>query len=286
MSEILRLARPEDLADKKSRERFIAALPSWLCGTFGGNTPCVSLEDDGFDESIVFDCGSGMRGLGLSPASRRSKYHVFFSHFHFDHLQGLPFFAPAYDPAVSVNFYSPNPGLKDCLSKLLSSPYSPVTLREMPAAKRFVVLEGPLSLGPFDLSYQKLSHPDQCFAYKARRGDRSVIYATDTELKRNDLAPGKKSEAFFRGADVLILDAQYTPTEALQRRNWGHSSYDLAVDFAALWGVKRLIFFHHDPDSDDDKLRKTLSSARKRAKAIGCKGMEISLAEEGLEITL
>ena len=287
LSTILQYALPEDLEDTESREHFIAGLPPWLFGTVGGNTSCVSVGLDGFDEQIVFDCGSGIREMGkASFADPSSRYHIFLSHFHWDHLQGFPFFAPAYNPAVNIDFYSPKQGFHNDLSGLMRPPFSPIRMDDMAAKKNFRIIEAPVEIGPATVSFRKMNHPGGSFAYKVKHGNKRFIYATDSELESRDFAETDANAAFFEDADVVVIDSQYTPMEAIEKRKWGHSPYSMAVEFAMNWGVKHLVLFHHDPGSDDRRLYEMLQSARQYLKLIYGEGITISLASEGLEIVL
>ena len=286
-SAILRQAQPEDFADASSRDRFIAGLPPWLFGTAGGNTSCVSVSLDGFDERIVFDCGSGIRLLGKAAAeSPTRRYHVFLSHFHWDHLQGLPFFAPAFDPSVGIDFYSPKPGFEDDLAGLMRAPYSPIRLGNMAARQGFHGLDAPVAIGPATVSFKSMNHPGGSFAYRVSHGGKRFIYATDAELEPGDFAKSADNEGFFAGADMIVVDSQYTLIEAIEKRTWGHSPYSMAVEFAVNWGIKHLVLFHHDPGSDDRRLHEMLQSARQYLRLIHGGGIEISLAVEGMEVAL
>jgi len=287
LSEALAIARPEDLLDSESRKRFIDGLPPWLSSTVGGNTSCVSIDIDGLGGRIVFDCGSGMRELGKADAAEpASKYHVFLSHFHWDHLQGLPFFGPAFRPSVSVDFYSPRPGFETDLAGLMRDPYSPIRIEDMPSKKRFRLLEAPIDVGGAKVSFKPMCHPNGSFAYRLVHNGRRFIYATDSELDVDDFADTVENRDFFTGADLIMVDAQYTLLEAIQKRTWGHSSYSMAVEFAARWGIGHLVLFHHDPASDDRKLHGILRSARAYARRLSSKGIEVTLAQEGGEIIL
>lgn len=286
-SAILRQALPEDLADSASRERFLAGLPPWLFGAVGGNTSCVSVDIDGLDARIVFDCGSGMRELGMAAAaSPASRYHVFLSHFHWDHLQGFPFFAPAYNPAMAIDFYSPRPGYEADLSALMRDPYSPIRMEEMPSKKAFWLMDAPVGVGPASVSFRKVSHPGDSFAFAVDHGGKRLIYATDIELEPEDFARTKENAAFFDGADAIIVDAQYTVLEAMEKRKWGHSPYSMAVELAASWDIARVVLFHHDPGSSDRKLHEILHSARLYMRHIRAGGADVCLATEGMEIVL
>ena len=289
ISAVLERLTQEDLKTPENRERFLASLPPWLFGTVGSNTPCVSVTCNSTDAIIVFDAGSGIRELGLAMQKEKPKrdhFHLFFSHFHWDHLQGLPFFNPGYDPSVKADFYSPMKNMETALHGQMTSPYFPVHMESMGAVKEFHYLSGPLKVGDLDISYKKMNHPGDSYSYKIIEGDKCFIFATDTELSTNDFQKTEENCSFFENADCIVLDSQYTLGEAIEKYNWGHSAFSLAVDFAANWRIKQLILYHHDPTYDDRKLFNMLQSARWYAERMGIKGIEITLAMEGMEITL
>jgi phosphoribosyl 1,2-cyclic phosphodiesterase len=279
----------EDLENAESRERFLAGLPPWLFGTVGGNSPCVCLTFDNLDECIVFDCGSGIREMGIAQAGenkKMSRFHIFFSHFHWDHIQGLPFFGPAYNPAIKMDFYSPVPGLEKTLGGQMVHPYFPVQLNAMSSKKTFHNMEKEVNIHGRTISMKKMNHPGDSHAYCVNENGKRVIYATDTELTSGDFQKSDENTAFFKDADLIIIDCQYTLGEAIDKYNWGHSAFSLAVDFAANWGIKHMVMFHHDPTYDDQKLYGILQSAKWYLERMNLKGIELTLAYEGLEISI
>ncbi|MDR0290760.1 MAG: MBL fold metallo-hydrolase [Treponema sp.] len=289
ISAILEQAVPEDFASAESRERFLESLPPWLCGTVGGNTPCVSVEIEGCPEPIIFDCGSGIREMGIACAAKKpahEQYHIFVSHFHWDHLLGFPFFGPAYSPSVAMDFYSPHPGFEEYFRGIMKMPYFPVQMENLASKKKFHPMEGTLSIGPATIDFKKLSHPGDSYSFKISHNGKRFIYATDTELSAADFLPSGENAAFFKDADAIVLDSQYTLGEAIVKNNWGHSAFSLSVDFAANWGIKHLVLFHHEPTYDDQKLYGILQAAQWYLQRMDGKKMEISLATEGLEISL
>jgi phosphoribosyl 1,2-cyclic phosphodiesterase len=289
ISAILERLTPDDLAGPENRERFLAGLPPWLFGTVGGNTPCVCVRLKESGDVLVFDAGSGMRELGNDVSRekpRPRKYHVFFSHFHWDHLQGLPFFNPAYDPAVSMAFYSPKPNLESILHGQMNLPYFPVNMEAMNSTKTFHTLSVPSRVAGAVVTWKKMNHPGDSYSYKVDDGKHRFIYATDTELSADDFIKNDENTAYFSGADLIVIDAQYTLGEAIEKYNWGHSAFSLAVDFAANWGIQHMVLFHHDPAYDDRKLFNILQSARWYTERMNIKGVRISLAMEGMEISL
>lgn len=289
MSAILAQALPEDIATAESRERFVAALPPWLFGTVGGNSPCVSVHFEGSNEPIIFDCGSGIREMGLACLKEQPmalRYYIFFSHFHWDHIQGFPFFVPAYNPSATVNFFSPEKKLKNHLFGQMGGSYFPVPMDYMAARQNFYVLEKPLSIGLATISFRKMNHPGGSYAYLVCHNGKRFIYATDTELSTPDFFKTQENIDFFQNADVIVLDSQYTLGEAIEKHNWGHNAFSLSVDFAVSWGIKHLVLFHHDPAYDDIKLHGVLQAARWYLQRMDVHNLEVSLATEGLEIAL
>lgn len=288
ISTVVHRIRDIDLVSPEARERFLASLPTWLFGTTSGNTACVQLEIDE-EHQLVFDAGSGIIEFGNSQRSRDPlppEYHIFFTHFHYDHIQGLPFFVHAYNPQVTVNFYSPLENLQEVLSEQMRHPYFPVTMEGMMSKKlRFHTLaaEG-LELYGAGIRWRELNHPGRAFGYRVDSGGRSFGYVTDVELREVDFEQTAENAQFFAGLDVMILDAQYTLGEAIEKINWGHSSFSLAVDFAKAWRIKKLFLFHHEPRYSDRKLEQNVQAARRYAGGIHGSELQVYLAREGMTI--
>ncbi|MDR3146315.1 MAG: MBL fold metallo-hydrolase [Treponema sp.] len=289
ISSIIERLTPEDLASQEDRERFLAGLPPWLFGAVGGNTPCVTVRAEHCPEILVFDAGSGIREMGIAMGKENpkpSKYHLFFSHFHWDHIQGLPFFGPAYDPSVSVDFYSPMAALEEVLRNQMCPPCFPARLETMGSKKEFHLLNGPVQFSGLAISYKRMNHPGGCYSYLINDGKHRLIYATDTSLTADDFSKNKENSSFFKGADLIIIDCQYTLGEAIEKYGWGHNAFSLAADFSANWNIKHMVLFHHDPTYGDHKLYNMLQSARWYLERMNIRGIELTLATEGLEIKL
>jgi phosphoribosyl 1,2-cyclic phosphodiesterase len=289
ISSIIERLTPEDLSGQENRERFLAGLPPWLFGAVGGNTPCVTVRAENHPEILVFDAGSGIREMGIAMGKenpRPSTYRVFFSHFHWDHIQGLPFFGPAYDPSVSVDFYSPMAEMEGVLREQMCPPCFPARLETMGSKKEFHVLNGPVQFSGLAISYKKMNHPGGCYSYLINDGKHRLIYATDTSLTADDFSKTKENSSFFKDADLIIIDCQYTLGEAIEKYNWGHNAFSLAADFSANWNIKHMVLFHHDPTYGDHKLYNMLQSARWYLERMNIRDIELTLATEGLEIRL
>ncbi|MDR0312472.1 MAG: MBL fold metallo-hydrolase [Treponema sp.] len=289
ISAVLERLTPDDIASEENREKFLAGLPPWIFGTVGGNTTTVSVSLGDPKSLLIFDCGSGLRELGMAQIKKKIKpknYQIFLSHFHWDHLQGLPFFAPGYDKSVKLKFYSPKPDLEEIICNQMMPPYFPVHMDSMVSEKEFCILSEIVDFPEAKITWKKMNHPGDSYSYKVDDGKHKFIFATDTELTSEDFARKEENAAYFQGADLLVIDTQYTLGEAIEKYNWGHSAFSLAVDFSANWGIKHLVLFHHDPAYDDRKLYNILQSARWYMERVNIKGIKITLAVEGLEISL
>ena len=223
ISAIVEQITPEDLESAESRERFMAGLPPWLFGTVGGNSPCISVTFDNYTDYIVFYCGSGLREMGLAIINEKIKvthFHIFISHFHWDHIQGLPFFVPGYNPAMNVDFYSAFADLEKILSGQMVPPYFPVQINAMGSNKKFHLLEDEVKTCGCTITMKKMNHPGGSYAFCVNENGKRFIYATDTELTSGDFIKNDENSVFFENADMIVIDSQYTLGEAIDKYNW------------------------------------------------------------------
>ncbi|MBN2656523.1 MAG: MBL fold metallo-hydrolase [Spirochaetales bacterium] len=265
ISAAVQRVKPDNLANPESRELFLHSLPETVFGTVGGHTACIEIRLD--DQSLlIFDCGSGLRTLDEDMRAGRESpemIHIFFSHFHYDHISGLPYFSYFFDRNVKFRLYSPQKGFEEILSRFLSKPYHPVGIETFSASIEYIELKGEsIRVGDSVVSWIVRNHPDECYAYSVKEKGKRVIYSTDTELTDADFRDIEKTSGFFYKADAIILDGQYTLGESIEKFNWGHTSYSLSVDFALEHKIDTLYLFHHDPQYDDNKLEAILRSSR------------------------
>jgi phosphoribosyl 1,2-cyclic phosphodiesterase len=289
---ILEKAGGTDLSNKGSIEAFIDDLPINLRTTFGGNTSCVTINDD--ENLIILDAGTGIRNLGNDlisgkfPDSPIKEYNLFFSHLHLDHINGLPFFAPVHFKDVKINFYSHHKNFESLISQQQNFNYFPVSLESRPCTKKFFELneEDVISIGDMTVFSKKLNHPNGSYSYKIidKKG-KKIVYATDGEYTAKTIV--SEYFDFFSGADILIFDSQYNFNELAQRFNFGHSTAEVGVDAAVNSGVKKLVLYHHNHENDDDKISRLFLSALKyRDQKYSSSELDIIIANEGMEIIL
>ncbi len=280
-----------DTRDEAAVDAYLDQLPPLVSGTAGGNTPCVEIRSG--EELIVADAGSGLRELGqelLRGAFGRGQgtLHLFISHLHWDHIQGFTMFTPAFIRGNRIFIYSFH-DVRTALEMQLTPPTWPVGLEYMSAQIEFIRLkeDTPIYLGPVRVDAFKNNHPGDSYNYRFTDSHSSLVYATDVEYKHLQDASALACIAFFRNADALIFDAQYTLREAWDKVDWGHSSAMIGVDVARAARVKKLMLFHHDPTYSDAELQSILETALAyRDQSPGQPPYEIQVAYEGLALDL
>lgn len=232
----------------------------------GGNTTCIEVRHG--DHRLVLDAGTGVKGLGdqllaeAGASGRPVQATLLFTHLHWDHIQGFPFFAPGFVPGTSLELLGPieesGATLEDALRGQMTAPCFPVPLEAMAADKTF----GPIGdgarvdIGPFTVTARRLDHPQGVLGFRIEAEGRAVVFATDTE-QALDQPIDPALLALAEGADLLIHDAQYTEAQYAGedgpcRKGWGHSTYRAACRVAEAAGAGRLALFHHDPGHDDE----------------------------------
>jgi phosphoribosyl 1,2-cyclic phosphodiesterase len=252
---------------------------------YGGNTSCVEVRCG--EHRLIFDGGSGLRNLGMEMAAEDQpiRSHLFFTHTHFDHVTGLPFFKPAYDPRNCFQLWSGHlrrhgQKLADVLQTLMQAPFFPVPLEIMHARLGFHDFDAGDVLNPCDgvaVRTRPLNHPGGATGYRVEGGGRVLCYVTDTE--HPERGHDKEVLKLIEGADLVIYDTTYTEEEYPRYRGWGHSTWQEGVRLCDAAGARRLVAFHHDPAHDDqamDKIQAALTVIRDGS----------LVAREGLEIQL
>lgn len=292
MLRVLEFAADKDISTPQNREEVLDSLGKEECFVIGGNTTCVEVKTK--DAHIILDMGSGIRELGyeimdLNKDNNPMQFHIFLSHTHWDHIQGFPFFLPVYLPNYHLIIYSPHSELQKRLDYQQDFRFFPVSTDYMAAKKEFVQLEkdDEIKINTTVVKHIELHHPGKSFAYRIESEGKSFVFATDGEY--NNLSFEKISSYidFYKDADLLVFDAQYSFDEEIEKIDWGHSSALFGVDLSIKSGVKKLAITHHGPERNDDAIRKLCANAvLYKKKNYKEHELEIILAREGFTVTL
>jgi phosphoribosyl 1,2-cyclic phosphodiesterase len=263
---------------------------------YGGNSTCLEIRTDA-GQVMVVDAGSGLRNLGKALRQEKAVAAIrfFFTHSHWDHLAGFPFFEPAYFEHYTITFCG-GPHAQDSIQKYLArqmqAPFFPVDFGLLKAnfdfrCERPHVEPGHCRIGGLEVCPVSLSHPNGGYGFKFIERNRTFVFLTDNELGSQHEGGLSRAQyvEFCRGADLLVHDAQYTDAEYRVTRGWGHSTFSDAVDLATEAGVGRLGLFHHDPDRTDDDLDRLADLCRERICKLGS-AVECFACAEGMVLEL
>jgi phosphoribosyl 1,2-cyclic phosphodiesterase len=259
---------------------------------YGGNTTCFEVRRG--EHRLILDAGSGIRLLGLDLLRTGGTFHhIFLTHFHWDHIQGFPFFPPLYRPEVELKIVAPRQGNIDVRSLFagqMGPIYFPVPFSLVAARMSFDhVGEAAWEVDGMVLRALRVRHPSNVVGYRVEVGSRVICFVPDNEVEGEgyDVGGAWRRELldFVRGADILLHDAMYTDQEYEKRRGWGHSTFRQAVRLAEEAEVRRLLFFHHDPERSDEELDAIVSRVRDEALARGC-SVPMEAAAEGFDFSL
>lgn len=257
---------------------------------YGGNTACVEVRgEDG--TVLVLDAGTGIRRLGGTLAGSVRRVDILLTHLHMDHIQGLGFFAPLYDPGAEIHLWGPASAtltLTERVARYLSPPLFPVRVRDLPCTTHLhEVSDSAFEIGPFRVASALVIHPNPTVGYRIE-GDGAVLtYLPDHEPALG-LSAGYVSGTWTSGgqlaagANLLIHDAQYTSKEYGSHVGWGHSSLEQALDFAVLAAARQVMPFHHDPGHNDDTLDQLFATAMASIPS----GLAMTPGREGMTIQL
>ena len=268
--------------DEEALGRWIEALPPSLSQIVGSNTSCVELRPFASEESageedegplFIMDMGSGLRALGNALMKQefgrgQGRARLFLSHLHWDHIQGFPFFKPAYVPGNRLDIHARHSDLRSRLLQQQEAPFFPPASWECMLAEIGFHQMGsePQEFDGVRVTTHELDHPSRSYAHRFERGGKVVVYASDGAYQSGgpSLHPFVR---FFENADLLIFDAQFSASESAEKRSWGHSSALIGLELAQMANMKRLALFHHDPDANDEALELQLDAARRHAQA-------------------
>lgn len=279
---------------------YLASLPDCQFGGYGGETSCAEVRSP--NQQIIIDGGSGLRSLGYELVKGAcglgdGELHLLFTHFHWDHLSGLPFFVPFFIPGNIVHVYAVQPDLPDMFRTVFQKPYFPVSLEKLDARIEYHQLQPrqPLQLNDMTVTPYQMDHPDPCWGFRIESAGKVVAYCVDNEVQRISRSELGSDLPLYQGVDLLVADAQYTLLEATERVNWGHGAAPDVLEIAMREGIKQIMFVHHDPAASDAKIAAAEAQARgfyeKQLRMNPCSQMRLHevdwrFARDGDQVTL
>ncbi|GAB4447886.1 MAG: hypothetical protein Kow0031_30440 [Anaerolineae bacterium] len=286
-----------DLSDERKLNKLVAGL-GLGASTVGGNTTCITIEIN--NSLFIFDAGSGIRELGnflMNSANEKAKRwgfyrgqghaYVFFTHTHWDHIQGLPFFNPIHVPGNVFDIFHVHDHVPETLARQMDPAVFPVQFEQIGSTINFHhINEGErIRVGDAVITTTELKHPGKAYAYRVEADNAIAIVVTDAEYQSLDNVDTLKYRNFYANADALIFDAMFSVRESFVKEDWGHSSALIGADMAIEAHVKRLLLFHHDPVSSDAEIEEIRNQTEEYLEQQG-KSLEVIIAREGLQLEL
>lgn len=248
-------------------DKFVSSLLPQRLGGYGGNTSCVEVFDE--HENLIIDCGSGIKELGMKmmagPASKgKAKISILLTHFHWDHLIGIPFFVPIFIPGNEITFYGVQEDLESCIKMMFRKPYFPVDFSWLPSTIKFVQLEPrkKVEISDFAVTPYQLDHPDPCWGFRVEKHGKSYAHCVDTEATRITPEELGRDHDFYKDTNLMVFDGQYTLVEVIEKVNWGHAVAGLGLDLAIRDRIDHVVFVHHDPYASHDKIQAAIGQTR------------------------
>ncbi|HRO67377.1 MAG TPA: MBL fold metallo-hydrolase [Pseudobdellovibrionaceae bacterium] len=279
---------------------YMKKLETPLIGGYGSSTTCVEVKSP--KAQLIIDGGSGIRLLSErimsgAVAGGKGPFHIYMTHYHWDHVIGLPFFTPHFLPGVQVHYYAVHPELEGLIRGIFKKPYFPVPFESLPSHIHFHTLEPrkPFRIEDMTLTPYKLDHPDACWGVRVESGKAAYAHCVDTEGTRVSSEDLGEDLPLYQKADLMYFDAQYTFPELADKANWGHSAAQIGLDIAFREKIKRVLFAHHDPGASIQTIEEIRAQTREyydwriqsaRESDSNPTPVEWDFAHEGMEIHL
>lgn len=283
--------QPQYLSNPESINSFLGDLPPELGRIVGGDTTCVEVSNEA-GQRLILDCGTGLRRLGYQMMKEGygegdRDIHICLTHTHWDHIMAWQFFIPGYIAGNRVHFHSTIPNLRERMRRNQHPEHFPLEFEDMQSERHFHLLSKKptekVEINGFQVSCLPLRHPGGSTGYRVEADGKVFVFATDVEISGEDIMEYQRGEhgGFFKDADLLVMDAQYTLEEAFMKFDWGHSSASICVNLAVAQNIRKLVLTHHEPAYEDGKLEENLGYARTFARDLKAENLEIDLAREG-----
>ncbi len=240
-------------------DTYLDTLPTCRLEGYGGDTMCVEVATA--RQRVIIDGGSGLRPLGYELTGGecgcgKGELHLLLTHFHWDHLIGLPFFVPLFVPGNTVHVYAVQPELPQVFATLFQPPFFPLSLDRVAAKIVYHRLtpRTPFAIGDLTITPYRLDHPDPCWGFRFEADGKAYAHCVDSEITRVSRHDLGSDLPLYQNVDLMAADAQYTLLESMEKVNWGHGSAPVGLEIAMREGIKRVMFVHHDPAASDSKV--------------------------------
>lgn len=246
--------------EQKNTGGFLASLNNFQVQGYGGDTTCVELINDS-KQSLIIDGGSGVRLLGdevMAAGNEKKEFHIYMTHYHWDHVIGLPFFTPFFIPGNTIHFYGVEPNLEECIKSLFKKPFFPVPFEALQSDIKFhqIPRREPTEINGFKVTPYMLDHPDPCWGAKIESDGKVYAHCVDTEATRAARDKLGDDLPLYQGVDLMYWDAQYSFNDLVEKVDWGHAASTIGLDIAFREGIKKVIFTHHDPSASSEQIFK------------------------------
>lgn len=249
-------------------DQFIQSKTIPEIGGYGTATTCVEVQDQ--DQSIIIDAGSGIKNLNdfylkSGRLAQQNEFHILLTHFHFDHIIGIPFFNPHFMVGKKIKYYSVQSEASDIIKQMFQRPTFPVPFDSLQADIEFITLKPyeKTNINGFAVTAYQLDHPDACYGFRIEKNKKVFAHAVDHEAVRRTHQQLGLDAGLFQDADLLYFDAQYLETEMVEKKGWGHGTCDRGFEVSANFNIQQILFAHHDPSADLQKIRHQKNEAEK-----------------------